>query len=361
MPTVEIITEKDREMWDENIAKFDNVHPLCAFGWGNVRRVDGWTPLYFLVKDSEKTLGAMTVLIKKIPLLGFSIMYGPRGPLFNFYNTSTLSILIKRIREEARKRNAIFLRIDPSIEEDKITDGNDPFIHEGFFHLGHRWTFWNTPRDVYRIDLKKANSVSELFGVLNRDARRCVRKAEKEGVSIRQGKTVEELELFYEIFKEFSVGKGFMARGLRYQKELWNEYIMKNNGRLFLAEYKGKIIGGLICLMFGKKCLAMHMGSPYQYQKLQTYYAYIWESMKWAWENGCVWYSFRGVGTTPTQEYFKKKFGPKVVSLVGYYDLPFRLNLYKIFYFIEFEGLPRIWRFIMKIRRILHKFNNKKK
>lgn len=354
MTNLEIISEKDREIWDENIKKFEYVHPLCAFGWGNVRKVDGWKPLYFWVRDNEKIVGAMTVLIKKMPLLGFTIMYSPRGPLFSLNDKQSLNALIKRVREEAKKRKTIFLRIDPSIEEDKIIDGKNPLVNEGFLHLEQRWTFWNTPRDVYRIDLKKAKSVDDLFKLLNRDARRCVRKAEKEGVLIRQGKTIEELMIFYDIFKQFSVKKGFMARGLRYQKALWNEYIKINNGRLFLAEYKGKIIGGIICLMFGKKCLAMHMGTPYQYQKLQTYYAYIWESIKWAWENGCIWYSFRGVGTTPTQEYFKRKFGPKVVSLVGYYDLPFKINLYKIFYYLEFEGLPRLWSFIIKLRKILN-------
>ena len=73
-------------------------------------------------------------------------------------------------------------------------------------------------------------------------------------------------------------------------------YVARGCGRLFLAKYEGDIIGGLICVMFGRKCVAMHMGTPYQYQKLQSYYAYVWESIRWAKENGCEWYSFRGVG-----------------------------------------------------------------
>jgi len=79
-----------------------------------------------------------------------------------------------------------------------------------------------------------------------------------------------------------------MARGYEYQEALWREFVENGKGRLFLAMYRDEIIGGLICLMFGGKCLAMHMGTPYKYQKLQTYYAYVWESIKWAKMAGCT-------------------------------------------------------------------------
>jgi lipid II:glycine glycyltransferase (peptidoglycan interpeptide bridge formation enzyme) len=97
------------------------------------------------------------------------------------------------------------------------------------------------------------------------------------------------------------------------------------------------------------------MGTPYEYQKLQTYYAYVWESIRWAKAEGCSWYSFRGVGTTPTQEFFKKKFLPEVVGLVGYYDLPFSPLLYKAFYFGEFSLLPRAWPVLVNGRKLYNK------
>jgi lipid II:glycine glycyltransferase (peptidoglycan interpeptide bridge formation enzyme) len=147
-----------------------------------------------------------------------------------------------------------------------------------------------------------------------------------------------------------------MSRDYEYQRKLWDEYISKDRGRFFLAKYDGKIIGGLICVMFAKKCLAMHMGTPYKYQKLQTYYAYVWESIKWAKERDCIFYSFRGVGTTPTQEYFKSKFLPEIVSLVGYYDLPFRPFFYRLFYYGEFTLLPKAWSIIINLRKFYHKF-----
>jgi lipid II:glycine glycyltransferase (peptidoglycan interpeptide bridge formation enzyme) len=341
--------------WDREIQRFDFVHPLNAYGWGQVRSVDNWTPIYLVAEREGKFSGGMMILKKKLPFLPFSIFYSPKGPVWDYEDDETLSGLIAKVKEIARGGKAIFLRVDPNIRESFAMDNEDKLSSLGFNHLDKRWTYWNSPRDVARIDLTKVNDANEFFSMLDRDTRRCIRKAEREGVRIEAATSEEELRAFYNIFKEFSVNKRFMSRDYEYQKCLWDTYIVKGMGRLFLAKYEGKIIGGLICIMFGRKCLAMHMGTPYKYQKLQTYYAYVWEGIKWAKENGCSWFSFRGVGTTPTQEYFKNKYLPEAVGLVGYYDLSFRSFLYKIFYFGEFSVLPRAWPILVSGRKLYNR------
>lgn len=353
------VDEENRAVWDKMVSTFPFAHPLNAYGWGKVRQIDGWQSVYFVAKEEDIVKGMIMVLIKKIPWTSFSIMYAPKGPVCDPENSNVLKSLINIVRDESNRYRTIFLRIDPNIAEDRFDNSIDPFVEAGFVHLEHRWSFWNSPRDVYRIDLSTVSTEEDLFNSIDRDARRCVRKAEKEGVSIRPAETLEELHKFYEIFSQFSVRKGFMCRQAKYQELLWNEYIVKGNGRLFLAIYNEEIIGGLICLLFNNRCLAMHMGTQEKYNKLQTNYAYVWESIRWAKERGCLWYSFRGIGTTPTQESFKRKFRPQAVALVGYYDFPFKPLIYKVFYKVEFEVLPRVWRTIMRARRIYKRIENK--
>ncbi len=353
------ISETQREYWDKEISKFECAHPLNAFYWGQVRSIDNWKPIYFAAEREGKFCGGMMVLMKKLTLLPFSIFYSPKGPVWKYDDDETLKKLVDKIKEKAKEENAIFMRVDPNIPETLIDTIEDIFQQQGFCHLTQRWSFWNSPRDVYRIDLSKFNEPENLFNMLDRDTRRCIRKAAKEGVTIEVATTEEDLKSFYDIFKEFSVNRGFMSRGYEYQKMLWETYITHDMGRLFLAKYNNKIIGGLICIIFSGKCLAMHMGTPYKFHKLQTYYAYVWESIKWAKTRGCLWYSFRGVGTTPSQEYFKSKFLPEVVSLVGYYDLPFKVQSYRLFYLIEFTVLPKLWSFLIRIREILFKTSKK--
>ena len=345
------LDESDRNLWDTALVKFPHAHPLNAYGWGKVREVDGWEASHFIAKKDNTIKGMVMVLNKKIPWIGFSIAYAPKGPIVQSEDRNVLKTLLERVREECKLKGAIFLRIDPNITDDRFDDRLDPFIEEGFIHLDQRWTFWNSPRDVYRIDLSKVSTEKELFNSLDRDARRCIRKADREGVTIRVAENLKELKRFYEIFKAFSAGKGFICRKYKYQEALWNEYIVKGNGRLFLAIYNEKIIGGLVCLLFNRKCLAMHMGTPPKYSRLHTYYAYVWDSIRWAKERDCSWYSFRGVGTTPTQEYFKRKFRAHIVPLVGYYDMPINKPLYYILNFTEFSLLPFTLKNLLNIRR----------
>ncbi len=355
MTVIREISHLEKDYWDEGIQHFELAHPLNAYAWGQVRSADKWHPIYLVAEREGKHCGACMILEKKIPFTPFSLFYSPKGPVWDYKDDETLYGMIDKIKEIARNKKAIFLRIDPNIPESLSMNIEDRLSSLGFVHLEQRWTYWNSPRDLSRIDLTKASTEEELFNLLDRDTRRCIRKAAREGVVIEAAVSEAELREFFTIFKEFSVNKRFMSRDYEYQKSLWDTYIVNGMGRLFLAKYEGKIIGGLICIMFGGKCLAMHMGTPYKYQKLQSNYAYVWESIRWAKEKGCTWYSFRGVGTTPGQEYFKRKFLPAVVSLVGYYDLPFRPFFYDLLYFCEFSVLPRALPLLVNARKLCNK------
>ena len=349
------IDGNEMEYWNENVQTFEHVHPLNAYDWGKVREIDGWKSFHLVAERSGRFCGALLLLARRLHFLPYSIFYSPKGPICRPDDRESIHAIHGKVLELANKNKVIFLRIDPNIQEEE-SDSFERIISElKYLHLDQRWTFWNSPRDVSRIDLDGNSSTDDLLNTLDRDTRRCIRKASKEGVLIVPAVSEEDLRKFYDIFMQFSVDKGFMSRGIEYQKKLWESYVTRDRGRLFLAVYQGEVIGGLICILFGKKCLAMHMGTPYKYHKLHTSYAYVWESIRWAKEKGCVWYSFRGVGTTPTQEAFKAKFNPKVVHLVGYYDYPFKPFLYKIFYFAEFTLLPASWPLIVRTRRLANR------
>lgn len=346
------IKEDERDFWDEEVQRFGACHPFNAYDWGNVRGIDGWVSLHLMALRGESVTGVLLLLKKKLPFVPFWIFYGPKGPVCDFKDRETVVAFHRRLVELAEKENAILVRIDPNLKDVDAQEFNATMRSLGYTHLDQRWTFWNSPRDVYRIDLDSTDTPDQLLSALDRDTRRCIRKAARDGVTIVPAMDEDDLRKFYGIFEQFSVSKGFLARGYAYQRELWNRYVARGRGRLFIARHGGEVIGGLLCIAFGRKCLAMHMGTPYKYQRLQSYYAYVWDSIRWAKDIGCVWYSFRGVGTTPTQEAFKRKFNPRAVALAGYYDFAFRPLLYRLFHWTEFWLLPRAWPVIIMTRRI---------
>jgi len=345
----------DADYWDEQIQRFENVHPFNVYDWGRVREIDGWAAVHLVAERGGEFCGGFLLLMKRLPLLPYRIFYGPQGPICHPDDDTTIRAFHRKVQEIAVNKRAIFLRVDPNLREDDSTGFVQTAASLNYIHLDQRWTFWNSPRDEYRISLDEYPTVDVLHNALDRDTRRCIRKGPKDGLINEVATSEQDLRAFYEIFKDFAVDRGFMARGYEYQKQLWECFPARCRGRLFLVKFEGRTIGGLICILFGRKCVAMHMGTPYKYQKLQTYYAYVWESIKWAKENDCVWYSFRGVGTTPAQEAFKRKFNPKVVALAGYFDYPFKPLLYRLFYWVEFTLLPASWPLLVGGRRILNR------
>jgi len=350
MLSITEIYEDERDYWDTETQTIDHSHPFNSYGWGKVRAMDGWIAKHYLARKDGKTVGAIMILIKRLMFLPVSIMYVPRGVVFDLSQWDVLRALKARTIFEAKRHNAIFLRIDPNLDKETLLKCGDPFSNEGFIHLPYRWTYWNAPRDVFRVDLTKGESEIELFRLIDPKARTGVRKSKKEGVIIRPAENLEEVRTFYEVYTKFAVDKGFLFRGFKYQESLWNEFISRGKGILALAVYNGEVIGGQICLLFGKMCVEMHRGVFKQYHKLRVNEALVWHGIRWSKEQGCHWYCQRGIGL-PSLQKFKRKFRPELISLVGYYDLPFYSLIYKIFVFFEFKILPLAVKSLMVVRK----------
>jgi lipid II:glycine glycyltransferase (peptidoglycan interpeptide bridge formation enzyme) len=344
--------EAEREYWNAEVQRFACAHPLNAFEWGMVRSVDGWAPVYLCAERDGKFCGGMMILAKRLPFTQFTILYSQKMPVWDYDDDDALAALIDAAVRIGKRDDAIFLRVNPNITE-VLTEGQkDKFVALGFKHLQQRWSFWNSPRDVARIDLTMIDSPKQYYDRLPKTTRASVRKSRRNGVTIEPAASKTELQGFYEMFRQFSIERNFMVRDYAYQERLWDTYLRQRMGRMLVAKYHGKIVGGTIDIAFAGKCLGMHGGSLSEYRGLGIDDALNVEGIQWAKENGCSWYSFRGVGTTPSQEAFKRKFMIEVVPLAGYYDLAFKPVLYRLFYWAEFTLLPLSWPVIIRARKL---------
>jgi lipid II:glycine glycyltransferase (peptidoglycan interpeptide bridge formation enzyme) len=279
-------------------------------------------------------------------------MYAQKMPVWRYEDDEALAALVDAAIAIGKRDNAIFLRINPNIPETLAEGREDKFVKLGFRHLRQRWSFWNSPRDVARLDLTKIDPARQFLDLLPKNTRAAVRKAHRKGVTIEPATTRADLEQFYRMFRQFSIERSFMVRDFAYQEKLWETYVRRGMGRLLLAKYEGKVVGGCLDLEFAGKCLGMHGGSLAEYRGLGIDDAFNVAAIEAARRNGCVWYSFRGLGSRPTQEAYKRKFMIEVVPLVGYYDLPFKPLLYRLFYLAEFTLLPAAWPAIIRIRKL---------
>lgn len=142
-------------------------HFLQSYDWGvfskNNKNV---TPYYVgLVDDKNKLVAAALLLQRKMPMNN-SYFYSPRGFVCDFDNKEVIKELTEGIKEFAKKKKALFLKIDPDVKLQSLDlDGNkiegvDNFeLVEylkslGYKHLGFNKAFeHNQPRYTFRLDL----------------------------------------------------------------------------------------------------------------------------------------------------------------------------------------------------------------
>jgi len=105
--------------------------------------------------------------------------------------------------------------------------------------------------DVVMIDLNR--TVEQIFNSFRRDCRRNIRIATKNGVEVFNSDKVEDVQKFFDIYSNSMDRKeavNFYRFSYDFLKDLFR--LLKNDARMFFAEYNGKIIvGGIVLQKYG--------------------------------------------------------------------------------------------------------------
>ena len=89
-----IITKENRieiHKMEAFVKHYEKSHFLQTPAWADVKEAWDWRGI--LAYEAERIVGAMSVLIRNLPL-GFSLMYAPRGPVCDRNDPYVLSCLL---------------------------------------------------------------------------------------------------------------------------------------------------------------------------------------------------------------------------------------------------------------------------
>ena len=133
------------------------------------------------------------------------------------------------------------------------------------------------------------------------------------------------------------VRDGFIPRSLEYFEKMYDE--MGDSLRLYLIYHGDKLLSGAVAILYGNKVWYLYGASSNEDRNLMPNYLMQWEMMKWAVENHCDIYDFRGVSGDLNKGQplyglyrFKKGFTGDFVEFVGALDYVFNPFMY---FFIE--------------------------
>lgn len=310
----------------EEYEAFVSTHPQSSFtqsvNWQKVK--SNWEFEAILSRDeSGKIVGAMSVLIQKVPLVGTSLLYSPRGPVCDLHDRAVLEDLKAGVDVLAKKYNAHTFKMDPDV---LMSDRTflDIAAEMGFRHsYGPDGFEGIQARFNYRLYLE-GKSEEEVFAALTQKTRYNCRVAMKHGVEVKVVGT-ELLDEFVRIMRTTGERDGFNVRPKAYFERMLSA--LGQNVRLYMAFYGGKPVSGAITTNYGGKTCYVYGASDNLHRNVMPNYLIQWEMIKWAIETGCTVYDFQGVSGNLNPDApmyglyrFKKGFNGTLEELAGEFD-----------------------------------------
>ena len=162
------------------------------------------------------------------------MFYSPRGFLIDYNNYSLLKTFTTKIKEYAKKNNAIFIKIDPYVEY-KQRDINGDLVKDGIDNskaidnlkkLGYKHFGFNImqdtlqPRWMHVIETKD-RSLEDVMKDMESKTRQIIRKNEKCAIHCREIER-NELKVFKDIMKHTGDRREFIDRPLSYYENMWD-------------------------------------------------------------------------------------------------------------------------------------------
>ena len=281
---------------DSKVYEFLQNNPKTNFmqspEWARVKTE--WKNEFITVEDENGNLkGTMSILLRKVPFINRQIMYAPRGFVCDVHDKETLKELTTKAQEIAKKYRAFIFRLDPDVLQ------SDEEFKKIITELGYK-TKKNIknigqvlqPKYVFRLNVKDKTE-EELLQSFESKTRYNIRLARRKGVTVRQG-TRDDLKIFYDIMKTTGSRDNFFIRPLSYFQKIYDE-MGEKHARIYIAEFEGEPIAATMPIYYGNKVWYLYGGSSNKHRNLMPNYLIQWEMIKWAIEEKCDWYDFRGV------------------------------------------------------------------
>ncbi|MCK4553446.1 peptidoglycan bridge formation glycyltransferase FemA/FemB family protein [Candidatus Parcubacteria bacterium] len=310
---------------------------LQSWQWGEFHKKVSGKVFRLGVEDSGELVVVATVIKKVLPM-GKFYFYCPRGPVGQKtenrpadakamagkqQKTEIVELLFNKIKDLAQEEGVMFLRFDPTFELPEID-------------LQIKQTLDVQPSKTLILNLAK--SEAELLKDMHQKTRYNIKLAEKKGVKIIKA-DLSHFDDFWKLMCETSDRDSFRTHGINYYKEMLK--IDENFIKLFLAKYRGKVIGANVVSLFGDTMTYMHGASSNEHREVMAPYLLQWHCIKLAKELGYKYYDFYGIDEKkwPGVTRFKKGFtrldsarqGGKTVSYPGTFDLIFDKNWYSVY------------------------------
>ena len=257
----QIINPTEIENWDDQVNELPGSSFFHGRAWAKVLAESyGYRPVYFTERK-----GSLAAVISMMEVSSF--LTGKRAVSLPFTDyceplvphTEVSKVLFEAIVQEGKKRQWKYIELR----------GGTDFLGDG---PASAWFYRHT------LDLSPGDA--KLFKGLRDSTRRNIKKAEKEGVTVRFETTPEALREFYRLNCLTRREHGLPPQPWQFFEHLHEEILAKGMGSVALADYKGNTIAANVYLHANGEAIYKYGASDKAHQNLRANNVLMWESIK---------------------------------------------------------------------------------
>ena len=300
---------------NEEIKNWDSL--IEASSYGTIFHLLDW--LRIAEKHTNSKLYPLIGLKGEEVIGVFPLFYEKKGPLKMVFSPPPKvaipymgPVLLGYDKLKQEKKESVIM--------DFVT-GVDNFIHKeikpDYIHFTlppdlidcrpFKW-LWYQANPVYTYLIDISGSLSDLEADFSIQARRNIKKAEKDGMSAELG-SKEELEILYNmLYNRYAKQERKIPISKDYLLDVFDKYFPKNL-KVFIIRYQDDIVSGGVKLCYKDRIIDW-IGQPKTTMRTANDFLH-WSIMKWGIENKCHYYEILGANTLSISQ-FKSKFNPKL-------------------------------------------------
>jgi CelD/BcsL family acetyltransferase involved in cellulose biosynthesis len=141
--------------------------------------------------------------------------------------------------------------------------------------------------EFYQHIIPIAATADETAKAFHPSAKRAIRKAEKEGISVRVANELDDVREFYRLTVLTRKKHGLLPQPWRFFANIHRHMIANGAGHLLLAEYEGRPIAGDMLLQFRDQMVYKFNASDPAFLHLRPNNILLWEAIKLSVLRGC--------------------------------------------------------------------------
>jgi len=321
----------DPQIWNQFIST-NGGDFLQSFEWGEFQKsLD--RKIWRLGIEENGTLIAVALVVKMPLPLGQSYLYSPRGPIFlsppvregdtDGVEEDRFKKILDEIKLLAKKEGCIFYRLEPI----KILPTTNCQLLPSY----------GGQRITQTVIFDITSSPENLLNSFHPKTRYNIRLSEKHGVTIREGKTDADFEIFWDLMTKTASRQKIRTHPKEYYKKISNIQYPILKSKIFIASHKNNPIAANLCLIFDKTFYYLHGGSDNEYRQLMAPHLLQWRQIETAKILGCKKYDFWGFDEKkwPGVSRFKAGFNGEIVKYPGTFDLPIDKLRYRLYSLVK--------------------------